>query len=258
MSLFELTMAALPVSPVIATAIHAGHELRAEIAALIALDEANRLREEDPYTDDMIADFDTRLVVRRSRFEVDCNRMRDAAVYRRPADAWGLEVWREELPPDVVSRSAEQHDEVYGALGRMLDETVAAHGVAVVLDVHSYNHRRDGSDAPVADPATNPEVNLGTGSVDRSRWGDVADRFTAHMRGLGFDCRENVKFQGGHLARWVHEHYPDTACALAVEFKKTFMDEWTGRIDGSALARIRSALAAFVPVAERTLHGVSR
>lgn len=35
---------------VLATAIHDGHGLRPEIAAAIALDEAGRLREEDPWT----------------------------------------------------------------------------------------------------------------------------------------------------------------------------------------------------------------
>ena len=36
--------------PIVATAIHAGHALHPEIAALIALDEAIRMREEDPFT----------------------------------------------------------------------------------------------------------------------------------------------------------------------------------------------------------------
>lgn len=35
-------------SPLVACAVHAGHELRPEVAALMALDEVTRLREEDP------------------------------------------------------------------------------------------------------------------------------------------------------------------------------------------------------------------
>ena len=37
--------------PVIATAVHAGHEVRPEVAALLAVSEEDRLREEDPFTD---------------------------------------------------------------------------------------------------------------------------------------------------------------------------------------------------------------
>lgn len=38
--------------PVIATAVHNGHDLRAEVNALIALDDAQQLREEDPIPED--------------------------------------------------------------------------------------------------------------------------------------------------------------------------------------------------------------
>ena len=37
-------------SPVIATAIHDGHHLRTDVAAVIRLDDSARLREEDPFT----------------------------------------------------------------------------------------------------------------------------------------------------------------------------------------------------------------
>ena len=38
--------------PIVATAIHDGHEVRDEVGSLLALDEAGRLREEDPFTGD--------------------------------------------------------------------------------------------------------------------------------------------------------------------------------------------------------------
>ncbi|MGH8657056.1 MAG: N-formylglutamate amidohydrolase, partial [Gammaproteobacteria bacterium] len=71
--------------PIVATAIHAGHALHPEIAALIALDEATRLREEDPFTAQLARVAPTRLIALRSRFEVDLNRPRERAVYRVPA-----------------------------------------------------------------------------------------------------------------------------------------------------------------------------
>ena len=61
------------------------------------------------------------------------------------------------------------------------------------------------------------------------------------------DVRENVKFQGGHVSRWAHETFPRSACVLAIEFKKFFMDEWTGAPDWDAITSIRKALESAVP-----------
>ncbi len=106
--------------PIVATAIHAGHALRPEIAALIALDEATRLREEDPFTAELARVAPIRLIALRSRFEVDLNRPRDRALYRVPADAWGLEVWRRPPPDDLVARSLAGFDAFYAALKGVL------------------------------------------------------------------------------------------------------------------------------------------
>ena len=84
--------------PLVATAIHDGHEVRPDVLDLMSIPEANRLREEDPFTGDWTAVAPTRVVGTRSRFEVDLNRPRDGAVYRTPADAWGLEVWKDGIP----------------------------------------------------------------------------------------------------------------------------------------------------------------
>ena len=67
-----------------ATAIHAGHDLRDEVERRILLSDTDRLREEDPYTDRLIEPAGLHVVVDRSRFEVDLNRQRDDAVYREP------------------------------------------------------------------------------------------------------------------------------------------------------------------------------
>ena len=59
--------------------------------------------------------------------------------------------------------------------------------------------------------------------------------------------RENVRFRGANLARWVHDRYPLTGCTLALEFKKTFMDEWTGELDEHHLAELTRALCRTLP-----------
>jgi N-formylglutamate amidohydrolase len=233
--------------PVVMTAIHAGHDLRPELADLVMVDEATRFREEDPFTD-RLAVAGTRIAVHRSRFEVDLNRPRCEAVYRTPGDAWGLRVWKRPLSPDAVERSLAVYDGFYAGLADRLDG-LAAHGAFVVVDIHSYNHRRAGRPAP---PAENPELNVGTGSLDRGRWYRVVDGFIDEMRaqkvaGRALDVRENVRFRGGQLAEWIHERYPDTGCALALEFKKVFMDEWTGEPDDDHIADLGRALGAVVP-----------
>ena len=235
----------------LATAIHAGHDLRPAIQADMALDDAVRLREEDPFTDRLVAVGGSTVVVHRSRFEVDLNRARSSAVYRTPDDAWGLDLWDHALPEAEVGRSLQLYDSFYARLGRTLD-ALAARGAFVVLDVHSYNHRRNGADEPPASVDDNPQVNVGTGSLDRDVWGHLVERFVhdlgeRHVLGRRLDVRENVCFEGRELCRWVHERYWGTGCALALEFKKEFMDEWTGAVDLSHLEELRAALASVVP-----------
>ncbi|MGE0551385.1 MAG: N-formylglutamate amidohydrolase [Kofleriaceae bacterium] len=234
--------------PIVATAIHDGHALRAECAALVKLDESARLREEDPFTGRIAAGVPARLVATRSRFEVDLNRPRDKALYASPEDCWGLEVWREPPSRELLDRSLAAYDEFYSILERVLRERERRYGRFVVLDIHSYNHCRDGAGC-AADPQANPEVNVGTGTVDRSRWGSLIERFCRDLAAQngGLDVRENVKFQGGHMSRWIHQRFPTTGCALALEFKKTFMDEWTGVADDDHLARLARAVAATLP-----------
>jgi hypothetical protein len=247
--------------PLVATANHAGHALREEIAALMALPEDVRLREEDPYTDEWTGVAPTRIHPQRSRFEVDLNRAREEAVYLTPEVAWGLDVWKNPLPSDVVERSLAIHDAYYELLRQIFERKVKEHGAFVVLDLHSYNHLREGPEGPPADAVGNPEVNLGTGTMDRIRWAPVVDSFVNNLRSFDFlgrnlDVRENVKFVGRGLPRWVHTNFPDHGCVLAVEFKKFFMNEWTGSLDRKQHEAIRQALAATVPGILEALTGL--
>jgi N-formylglutamate amidohydrolase len=244
--------------PVVASAIHDGHEVRDEVSRLLALDASTRRREEDPYTSCFTRVGDWRVVVHRSRFEVDLNRPRPRAVYRRPEDAWGLEVWRHCLPPGVVSESLEIYDAFYEQIGGVLALLAARHGRIVVLDIHSYNHRRDDPDR-AADPDGNPDVNVGTSNMNRRRWAGVVGGFIADVArgtvlGRRLSVAENVRFQGGHMVQWIHDRFPDSVCALAVEVKKVFMDEWTGRCHPEAIADIGRALAGAIPGLRRELE----
>ena len=238
--------------PVAAAAVHDGHELRPEVEQEMNLPEADRLREEDPFTGQWTDICPTRIIGRHSRFEVDLNRPRGKAVYRTPEDAWGLQVWKGELPADVAERSLAGYDAFYRAMERLFSEMARQHGRFIVFDLHSYNHRRGGPGAEPEDPAGNPQVNLGTGSMDRRFWAPVVERFIADLRAYPFpggplDVRENVKFRGARFSGWVHETFPRTGCSIAIEFKKFFMDEWTGVPDPALLAAVGDALRSTVP-----------
>lgn len=238
--------------PLIATAIHAGHALRPDVARLLRLGDADRRREEDPFTDDWVDIAPTSIAVLRSRFEVDLNRPRDAALYETPEQAWGMDLWDGPVPTSLRMASLETYDAFYAQLHDLLERAQARHGRFVVFDLHSYNHRRGGPGAEPDDPRVNPDINLGTGSMDRERWATIVDTFLDDLRaadldGHALDVRENVRFQGGHMARWVHEQFPDTGCVLAIEVKKFFMDEHRGEIDPRTHKAVREALSDTVP-----------
>jgi hypothetical protein len=235
--------------PLFATALHDGHELRREVEALLALPEEVRLREEDPFTGAWTEVAGSRLVPRRSRFEVDLNRPRERAVYLRPEDAWGLGVWREDPRRDLVERSLAEYDAFYAEAKRVLGGLCARHSHFVVFDLHSYNHRRAGPGAAFDPQSKHPDVNIGTGSLDRVRWGRLVQRVVSELSGcedLGrrLDVRENVKFFGGNFTRWVNDEFCESACSIAIEFKKFFMDEWSGQLYSDIHRGILRALRA--------------
>ena len=124
----------------------------------------------------------------------------------------------------------------------------------MLLDVHSYNHRRGGPDADVTPQQDAPDINIGTSSMPRGEWAFLLDPLMDDMRAHDFngrrlDVRENIAFQGrGALTRFVHERYPGRGCAIAIEFKKFFMDEWTGEPFPDELAAMRGFIS---DIAER-------
>ena len=245
--------------PIVATAIHDGSGLRAEARELIKLSDPERLREEDPYTGRMIAAVPTRVIVHRSRFEVDLNRARAEAVYRTPAQAWGLEVWKQ--PPDdrFIERSLVLHDRFFEAMRSLLEGVERDHGKFVLLDVHSYNHRRDGPNAPAAAVSRAPDINIGTSSMPPGRWTSVLDALADNIRSFDFRGRRlevgfDVAFQGrGALTRFVHDNFPQTGCAIALEVKKFFMDEWTGIAGREDVDSLRQMMAQLLPALRSAL-----
>jgi len=245
---------------VLATAIHDGHDLRPAVADAMCLADADRLREEDPFTGQAVTRVPTHIVAHRSRFEFDLNRAADTAVYRTPEQSWGLKVWHSEPDDALVADSLAIHAAYYRMLGALLDDIVAEHGRFVLIDAHSYNHRRDGPDGPAMPQDDAPDINIGTFSMPRDEWAFLLDPLMEEMRrfdfnGRNLDVRENVAFQGkGEQTRFVHDRYPGKGCAIALEFKKFFMDEWTGEPDPAELKAMQEFITHCAAVATDLLR----
>ena len=233
--------------PIVAVALHDGHDVRPEIEPLLAITPDERKREEDPFTAGWTDITEARLVVLRSRFEVDLNRPRHQAVYLKPEDSWGLKVWREQPNQALIEQSLAEYDAFYAEVDRICQRLKQRYRHFVIYDLHTYNHRRLGINTPPEAQLYNPEINLGTETMNRKYWQPIVERFIYEMKQFDFldrrlDVRENVKFPGGYLAEWVHAHYPHSGCVLAIEVKKFFMNEWTHQPDWKQLSAIHQAL----------------
>ena len=128
-----------------------------------------------------------------------------------------------------------------------------------MIDVHSYNHRRDGPDGEPTPQDEAPDINIGTFSMPREQWAWLVDPLMEAMAAFDFngrrlDVRENIAFQGkGEQTRFVHQRYPGRGCAIALEFKKFFMDEWSGEPDPQEVAAMRAFIAHIAATAEGML-----
>jgi len=235
--------------PIIATAIHAGHTLRSEVLEYSNLTDKKRLQEEDPFTDIFASAANTYVVMDRSRFEVDVNRPREKAVYKKPEDAWGLDLWKKDLPEEVVKRSLAEYDLFYQMMEELIEEYLKKYEKLIILDLHSYNHRRKGPKAPFDDPIKNPEINIGTKTiVNKEKWQNIIDIVLESMSEVEvmnryLDVRENVKFGGGNMSKWINEKWGDRVVSIAVEFKKIFMNEWSGKADFKTIYELKDLVS---------------
>lgn len=245
--------------PVIAAAVHAGHGVRPELAEWMSVSADARRRDEDPLTDVWTSVGDAIIRVHESRFAYDCNRSQDEAVALRAEDSFGLELWRETPPAELVEGSLARHRRFYRAVHELVERRLAEHDGVLLLDIHSYNHRREGPDAPPADPADNPDIDLGVTTLSMDRWGDMVhtmeQELAAHpINGELPDVRRNVRYpDGGHFPESLYAKYGEPLCVLTLEYKKIYMDEWTASADLGAVADIQQGLLHAVTRARRFL-----
>jgi N-formylglutamate deformylase len=241
-------------TPVICTAIHAGNFLSPDCAANMAISAEIKLREEDPFTDILAQLCSNNIIANYSRFEFDLNRKRESSFYLAPEDAWGLKVRVNEPNLQHIETSYQKYDDFYLELYKHLSQLKNSYKKFFIYDIHSYNHRRNGPETAPDDQQNNPDIVLATGNMS-TIWDGLIDKLQSHFQqyeidGRSLDVRKNVKFEGGWFSRWLHYTFPGSVCCLSIEFKKIFMDEWTGELYAEKFNVIKEALSLSFPIIE--------
>jgi hypothetical protein len=173
-------------------------------------------------------------------------------VYLKPEDAWGLKT-RKTPPSDfAISQSLQKYHSFYDDVKKHFQTLQDKFGTFFVFDVHSYNHHRKGPDAPFDDPKLNPKIIIGTNNMTET-WFPLVKQITEKLItfdyfGRSLDARINVKFPGGHFSKWIHNTFPNSACCIAIEFKKIWMDEWTSEIYEDKLSMLIEAFQSTFPL----------
>ena len=224
-----------PRLPVLALAIHNGNIMPQALVDICGISDAERLREEDPYTARVAEECENHITVLSSRFMIDLNRTPQHAIYQNPEDCWGLPVRREPIPSELLAELRKAYYDWYNLLDYHIEKLLQTNDFLYVLDLHSYNHRRGGADALPDPQFQNPDLILGRSNMPQERYCDVAklrQRLDGQTLGdIALDCREDVKFPGGNLSRYLHNKYEGKLISISIEFKKIFMDEWSGEVD---------------------------
>jgi N-formylglutamate amidohydrolase len=213
--------------------MHSGHRVRDEILDILAVSEVDRLREEDPYMDRFISDFPIRIYGRDSRFEYDLNRNPYRAVYDFNIPKWGLNIWKREVTKEEHDISISKHREFHELLELVSRYMLRQNRYALLFDLHAYCYQRETRQPWFEDER--PEINIGTGAVNREVFEPAINCFKSNLRRTKINdhhlrISENEIFFGGYLSRHLSRLYHDRLLVLALEYKKIFMDEWTGEL----------------------------
>lgn len=204
-------------------ALHAGHDVRPDVAQKMNINPADRRYEEDPHTEAFLQSFPIQIVARYSRFEYDPNRPLQSAVYTTPDTCWNLDVWHRPQTEVEKAESIAKHQELHGLMDIVADYLLQNSRYGILFDLHSYNYQRKGPVEWHVDPK--PVINLGTGPVNRGVFGDCLADFMNRLESFHIDDRriyaaENEIFKGGHLARRLSRNHYDRLLVLAIELKR--------------------------------------
>ncbi|MDD5484392.1 MAG: N-formylglutamate amidohydrolase [Kiritimatiellae bacterium] len=234
-------------SPLLATAIHAGHRVRDELLALMAISEQARRFEEDTATDLLINQCPDIVWGLDSRAEYDLNRPPEAALPLTPEKFWGVRVFAKTPGVEMNRRSMMKYRTFYDFIENHVKNILARHRFCVVFDIHSYNLARQ-----IANGIAHPPVfNVGTAALGRRKprrlvkaWLQALARVS--IPGVKTTVAENLVFRGrGEFCRRLGA-LDKRVLVLPTEVAKIYMDERTGKLFPARINAIAAQLAGIV------------
>lgn len=212
-------------------ALHCGSNVRQELWGAMEVTAGDRFREEDPYTELLIEDFPIRIIARDSRFEYDLNWEIEKSIYAPGEKKWGLQVWNRKLTDDERERTYNKFREFHALLDMATEFMLGSGSPVIIFDMHSFCYQRDQKTDWNRDGK--PVINLGTRYIDRKFFTPLIDNFLEGIsetviEGHPLRVAENELFPGGYLTRKYSQLHNQKVLVLAIEYKKIFMDEWSG------------------------------
>ncbi|MBC2840503.1 N-formylglutamate amidohydrolase [Robiginitalea sp. SC105] len=230
-------------APLVCGAVHDGHQFRKSLWERCTHSEYERWYEEDPCTLEMVKDHPITLAGCDSRFEYDLNRPPETAIYE---DAWGKKLWKSPLPESEHRRSLDKHQAFYRVVHALIGKLEALHGAVLVIDMHSYNHKRWQREVPT--------WNLGTRNIDNIRFGALAETWRSRLadmalpHGIPATSRINDTFQGnGYFLKYITGNFENTL-VLATEIAKVYCDELSGILYPEVVSAVRRQLKELIPL----------
>ena len=222
-------------------ALHAGHRVRPDVLKMMVVSEPDRYREEDPHTDLFIKDFPVRIMALDSRFEYDLNREPERSIYSSEQGIWGLDIWKSDLDGQMREFTLQKHKEFYDLVDLVVEYLLIRYEHLLVYDMHSYCYQREQKQQWYDDPR--PEINLGTVAVNRTLFAPIIEPLMKFLGENKIDNHpirvgENAVFPGGYLSRRLSSEHYDNVLVMALEYKKLFMDEWTGEVYEDKLEKL--------------------
>ncbi len=224
-------------------ALHTGRRIREELHSILEVSDTDRFREEDPGTERLIETLPIQIIAQDSRFEYDLNRAIERTIPLTPETAWGLKVWKRPLTDAEKETSLAKYREFHRLMEIVSDFMVSRGRPAYIFDLHSYCYQKNGNQPWHQDPQ--PDLNLGTMSINQCRFRKAIDTLLSELRMITIEGRkirvaENELFLGGHLARKLCARHHSQLAVFAVEFKKLYMDEWSGEFNQDNFAELTS------------------
>jgi N-formylglutamate amidohydrolase len=229
----------------IGMALHAGSRVRSNLQDILQTGSRERSREEDLFTDLLIRDFPLELVARDSRFEYDLNWEEEGCIYPYGQEKWGMKTWRRPLTRDEKAETHAKYREFHELLDMLVAHVVRRYGSAIVFEVHGFCYQRERQVSWWEDPK--PDINLGTRHINRDHFTPQIEMFLQEAAGIKMDghllrVAENELFQGGYLTRKYAATHNRQVLVLAIEYKKIYMDERSGRLFPERLDILRKNL----------------